>query len=68
MGYRYNHSDGVNLSVGDPEYLEPPEILGYIVLKYFVWGMGLTNHIIKNMVVSVFHHLPSGGEGKKIWV
>ena len=30
--------------------------------------MGLTNHIILNMVGSVFHHIPSGGEGKKIRV
>ena len=29
MGYQYNHSDGVNVSVGDPEYLEPPGILGH---------------------------------------
>ena len=41
-----------------------PGILGYIVLKYFVWGLGLTNNIIENMVWSVFHHIPGGGEGK----
>ena len=30
--------------------------------------MGLTNRIIKNMAGSVFHNLPSGGEGKNIEV
>ena len=35
---------------------------------YFVLGMGITNHILKNMVGSVFHHLPSGVEEKKLGV
>ena len=43
-------------------------ILGSNVLKYFVLGMGVTNHIILNMVVSIFHHIPSGGEVKNIKV
>ena len=39
-------------------------ILGYIALEYFALGLGLTNHILRNMVGSVFHHLQSVGEGK----
>ena len=27
IGYVYNHSDGVNFTVGNPEYLEPLGIL-----------------------------------------
>ena len=38
------------------------------ILKYLAWGLGLANNIILNMVQSVFHHIPSGGEGKKIIV
>ena len=50
------------------DQLKPLVILGYIVLKYSAWGMSLTNNILKDMVGSVFHHLPSGCEGDNIGI
>ena len=35
MRYWYDHSGGLNLTVGGLEYLEPPGIVGYIVLDFF---------------------------------
>ena len=35
------------------------------VLVYFAWGLGLTNHIIQNVIASVFHHIPRGRRGEE---
>ena len=40
-GYRYHQSDGVNLYVGDPEYLEIPGILGHHRPRVFRVRSGL---------------------------
>ena len=31
---------------------------------YFVWGLGLKNNILQNVIESVFHQLTKEGEGK----
>ena len=41
MGYRYSHSNGVNLPVGNPEYLEPQRILGNHCPRVFRVSYGL---------------------------
>ena len=33
---------------------------------YFAWSLGLTNHILRNVIGNVFHHITQGGEGKNI--
>ena len=71
-GY-YDPGSGAALGLNKTPYgdwgnKKPLEILGYIVLEYSLWGLGLTNHIPWNMVESIFHHPPSGVEGKNIRV
>ena len=40
-GYRYNHIDGVNLTVGDIDFLKPPGILVYHLPRVLCMRSGL---------------------------
>ena len=40
-GYQYYHNDGAKLSLGNPEYLEPPVILGHHRPRVFCVRSGI---------------------------
>ena len=69
MGYWYNHSDGVSLTVWNTEYLEPPGILGHHLPRVFRVRSGLNQSCsLEHGMGASFTTLHMEGEGNNTGV